>query len=191
MLQPLRQLTTLGLFAIVVFIGYSLVAQAPESRDNEIAVIDVARVFKSYQRFRDQVGELREGSTTVDQEFAEKRESLQTMVFALKELVAGTPEHADLQQRITTDQAKLQADIERARARLVKKEADLYAKTYEHMQTVIGKYSREQGISVVIRSQTGSLDSDNPKQVLEGVNRFVVFEDRVDITDNIIGLMSR
>jgi small-conductance mechanosensitive channel len=66
------------------------------------------------------------------------------------------------------------------------KEAKIYLTAYREIESVVKEYCKEKGIKLVIRQQSTSLDENQPAQeIVKALNRLVIYEDGLDITDDI------
>jgi Skp family chaperone for outer membrane proteins len=69
----------------------------------------------------------------------------------------------------------------------MQQEAAIYRRVYKAMETTVADYARTGGIALVIRFNYIEMnDKSDRKTILAAVNRAIVFEDGVDITDEII-----
>ena len=57
------------------------------------------------------------------------------------------------------------------------------------MQQVIAQVAAHNSISLVLRFDSASIDPENRNDVIKGVNRSVIYHDRLDITDPVIQMM--
>ena len=87
-------------------------------------------------------------------------------------------------------QAALRTKARQAEADLLNREAKIYYDTYQQMQSVVSSLANQHGISLVLRFDSGAIDSTNRAEVIKGVNRAVVFHRRLDLTNMVIGQMN-
>ena len=66
----------------------------------------------------------------------------------------------------------------------------VYYDTYEQMQAVLKSLSTQHGISLVLRFDSGEVDPTNRGEVIKGVNRAIVYQEKLDLTNMVISQMS-
>lgn len=149
-------------------------------RPTRIAVIDMARVFKSSRIFKTK-------SDAMTRRFLESAEStksrqaaIEQMKTELDSLDKGADERADLAVEIKLKLAEFEIYRKDETARLRKQESEMFREVYEVVSAKVAAYSRAHGIDLVIRFQS------EPITDLESMNRQVVYENGLDITDDII-----
>lgn len=136
---------------------------AQESEQKRVAIIDVARIFEEDEALGDQIQALKE----------------------LAKKAAETKADAEEDTRSKTDDINTQ---------MLEKEADAYADCYVRMTSAIGLIAKQYNINLVLRADTRSLkpedrDDLDSKQVMERINNFVVFQDKLDLTNLVIKTM--
>ncbi|MCA9269081.1 MAG: hypothetical protein KDA41_11450, partial [Planctomycetales bacterium] len=103
-----------------------------------------------------------------------------------KSLKPGSEEHTNLQRAMIERKSRGDAALEVMKREFERREAKLYAQTYARVRSVTATYARRNGIRVVVQHSSAELDPDEPKTVLNGIKRTIVYQDGVDITDSII-----
>ena len=85
---------------------------------------------------------------------------------------------ADLEQQHT----RLRTTTRQSESELLNREARVYFDTYREMQEVVEAAAKEYGLSLVLRFDSESIDPNNRNEVIQGVNRAVVFHRQLDLT---------
>ena len=63
------------------------------------------------------------------------------------------------------------------------KEAQLYYNTYLEVQSVVASFAKQNNITLVLRFDSSPIDQTNRASVSAGVNRFIVYQNSLDITE--------
>lgn len=189
--QLLAGLVVLGALAVICDRGrFSATARQPGESGNaantDIAVLDVARVFKQNQRFARDVAELKKEVGHLDVEFRLRGKEVERLQEQLAGSPSGSPERKKLGDELIDKKARIQADVEKQKAQLQQRETLLYRDVYLRVAELTAEYAKEHGLRLVVRFNSGSIESTDRKAVLEAVNRGVVFHDNLDISDAII-----
>jgi Skp family chaperone for outer membrane proteins len=158
----------------------------PEGHATRIALIDMARVFKTSREFERKRDELKE-EITAEEETARKLQNGVTELqrrFDTSEI--GTEEHLDLEKALKRKTGEFEAYRQKAQRTFLKKESAIYLEIYQQVAAEIAKYAENHGIDLVIRFNSEPIKLEDPQKLLESMNRQVVYENRLDITDEII-----
>jgi Skp family chaperone for outer membrane proteins len=158
----------------------------PPAKATPVAVIDVARVFKNHREFQHQLEKLRGEAEEIKKQVAVRQAEIGNVQKRLQSLQPGSVQGEDTQLLLARLQAELKLYAEREQQQLLHREAVLYADTYEELTDIVGRYARAHGIRLVIRTAGDDIDPANRKSVLGGVNRLVVYQEGLDITDAVL-----
>ena len=67
----------------------------------------------------------------------------------------------------------------------------VYGETYQRMDQIVTRICETKNIGLVIRAKLDSMDPSDRSNVLQGVNRPVVYSEVPDITDEVIDELDR
>ncbi len=155
-----------------------------------IAVIDMTRVYmksKIYQNYQNElktkVSESQEASRKLIMEFQQLTEKW-------KRLEQGSEERKEIENQLKKKQTEL-SEFQAAEARKFQKEqAGIYLAIYQKTAPEIANYAQARGIDLVLWKQPEPVKEDDPVKLLQSLSRNVIYENNLDITDEIIGAMS-
>ena len=167
----------LAITAIVVF-GAS-VATAQET--GRVAILDVAKVFKENASFDAKVNAIKAEADQLKLQITAEQDRIKAEVMKLRGMEAGPKRNqmeADLEQQHT----RLRTTTRQSESELLNREARVYFDTYREMQEVVEAAAKEYGLSLVLRFDSESIDPNNRNEVIQGVNRAVVFHRQLDLT---------
>jgi Skp family chaperone for outer membrane proteins len=152
-----------------------------------IALVNMDRIFKDHKPFQDKLVPIKEGVQELDKNAQLRQIELETVVTQLRKAQPGSPEGQRLQQQAVKLQTEMQQFIAKERESLQKREATAHLDLYRQVEEEVKKYSKAKGIKLVIRQQETSLDDNQPlPEILKALNRGIVYEDGLDITDDIL-----
>lgn len=136
-----------------------------------IAVVDIGKVFKDYNKFKEMMDRLKGEVDGKEQELRKQEQE----IAALAEQIKTLKDPAD-QERIAKDGNDKKFNFERNRQKyrdeLVQQEAEVYKTCYKELTDLLKTYSNENSIHLVLRVQE---ESDNPQAILQTINRQIVF----------------
>lgn len=152
-------------------------AAAASSAGKAIGLLDVGYIYKNYPRFTESLAKLKTDVESAEVEAKEQGKALAGMQKELTLLVVGSPEYAELEKRITMSQAALAGRIETQKKAFVRRQARLYYDVYREITRAVEDYAPENDIAVVLRFSDDSVNANDPKDILQHINRPVVWHD--------------
>ena len=167
-------------------------AAASNNAPHKVGLIDMAHVFKNYKKFES----LREELKTEISESEEKAKFMQTelgeMQKTMKGLAEGGPEFTKAEQIIVKKAAEFETFRRSASRDFLKKESQIYLKVYEETSDAVKRYADFYKYTLVIRFNREELDTENPQNLLQGMNRQVVYhKPEDDITVSVLDYLNR
>jgi Skp family chaperone for outer membrane proteins len=174
------------LLAIFVFATWAT-PTLPAADPLPIALVNVDRILKDYKPLNDKLDPLKAEAKELDATVQVRQAELETIGNQLRQTLPGSPD----QQRLQIQLVKMQGDFQRfvatGRNNLQTKEASTYLAFFRQLDAEIAKYAKAHGLKLVIRQSETSLDDGQPLQdVFKALNRSILYEEGLDITDAIL-----
>ena len=166
-------------------------AQAP---GGGVALIDMAHVFQNYQKFTDQRETLK---TQIEASDGKARGIVERIQKIQAELQSGTykqdsPEFLDKAADINKLQTDLKVEQTRIQREFLKKEAEMYKEIYSEVTEVVGLYAKAKKYTLVIRYKREETASEQPGEILQGMNRLVIYhQQQDDITEPCLSYLNK
>jgi Skp family chaperone for outer membrane proteins len=152
-----------------------------------VAVVNTEKIFKEYQPLLDKLAPIKEAAQALNKNVQVRSVELETASNKALNAAPGTPEKQRLQQQANKLEAELGQYIQQERGQLQKREAAIFIEFYKGLEEEVRKYAKGKGIKLVIRQQDNLLDENQPlPQIINSLNRGIIFEDGLDITDDIV-----
>jgi Skp family chaperone for outer membrane proteins len=167
------------------------VAVQPAQPATRIALIDVTFIFKNHARFKMQMEEMKRQVQDAEKQVQAERKQLNTMAEELQQYSKGTDKYKELEERIADLSARMQVNVNRQKSAFLQQEARIYFNTYQEICQSTDYFCRQYGIDLVIRFNREQANPDNPEQVLTDINKPVVFQRGLDITEQILRDLNR
>lgn len=158
----------------------------------KIGLVDMARVFKEYNKFEDMRASLK---AEMEIALAEAKKIAAEAEKVKEELKLLKPGSAEFIKR-ETDLAQLSSDFDTKRkvanAQYQRKEAEIFQDIYIDSVGVIKLYAEHFKFSMVMRFNSAELDKTNPSSLANGLNKLVIYHrPQDDITDAVIDYLNR
>ncbi len=89
-------------------------------------------------------------------------------------------------RKVAVVAANAQVKMQLKRKDFLEREAKVYFDAYNEVLMAVSQFSDRNGIGLVLRFNGGEMDPTKRESVLQGVNRAVVFQRNLNITDYVI-----
>lgn len=193
------------LVAALVGVGLSLVmwgasaAQGQAGRpsvqaggDARVALVDVAYVFKNYDKFNRNYEVMKKEVKQREQEIVEAQTELKNLLTQKQNFTPDSPNFKQIDQKLAQKKAELELLAQNSRTEFTQKEASLYHQTYQEVEAVIRTYAERNGITLVLRaSRDEESSSSNPQEVIKQVSQQVIYAvPGMDITEQILATLN-
>jgi Skp family chaperone for outer membrane proteins len=182
----------LALFATGIVLLGARHASAQTQSGGVVAVLDVKRVFDECTQFQEQIKVIKQDIKSFEEQFRQEGEALLKERRELGErFKSHTPEYkrgeADLARRFSD----LKVRRELKQKEILEHEAALYYDTYQRIISTVTQFADTNGVTLVLRYESKPIDRDNRAEVIQGVNRRIVFQRNRDLTSFIVAEMNK
>ncbi len=151
-----------------------------------VAVLDVARVFKNHTAFMQQTEAIKQEIAAFEDELKRQRQAITEQAKALEQYRSGSPEYKRLEEDLAKRTSDIQVRTQLKKNEILNREAKLYYDTYQQILGAVGQLAQQHGIEIVLRFDSESIDPANRGDVQQGVNRFVIMQRNLDLTQLVI-----
>lgn len=162
------------------------VAEKPAAKPCDVAMIDIGKVFKEHVEFFKAMEALKVEMTSFQEKGRAKQEEHKKLAEAAKSLKEGTEPRRQEDARIQRLANELQIEAATKQSEIMAEEARVYYRTYKDISESVAGYARAHGIRAVLRYNSNPADPADRNSVLQAVNNSIIFQDDLDITDEII-----
>lgn len=171
--------------------GGAAAAPARPSSDASVVVIDISEVFKNHARFKSAMEEIKEVVKSLEGGAQAEQKALVKKREQLTELTPGSVDYKRLEEEMARGGSQLQVDMALKQKEVMEREAKVYFNTYMEVQDLVKEFAEKNGIRLVLRYSRMEMDPTKRDTVLQGVNRPIVYQRNLDITDLIISQCNR
>ena len=151
-----------------------------------VVVIDISEVFKQHSSFNQQLNALKDEIKTLDAYYQAEQKKIVGQRDKLSSFNAGSPEYKKLEEDIARMASDLQVEMALKQKNVAEQEAKVYFNTYNQIYKQVEIFADSYGIGLVLRHNNVQMDPQKRDTVLQGVNRAIVFQRNLDITEEII-----
>lgn len=165
-------------------------AEGSPSSVHKIGLIDMAEVFKEYDKFK----ALRESlQAEIERSEAQAKAMLEEMQRLNEQAKSGdfdqnSPQFKQIEQQLIEKESQLKSFRNSQQREFLKKESEIYKQVYLETQDTVKLYADQFDYTLVMRFNRSSVaKADNPQEVIQSMNRQVVFHrDGDDITEPVL-----
>jgi Skp family chaperone for outer membrane proteins len=166
-------------------------SSAPAPAGTNVAVLDINEVFEKNIKFKAAMDEIRDDIKGYEASVVEKRKQASAMNEKLAEYQPGSQEYKSLETQLAQMAADMQVDMAMKKREFMEREAKLYYSAYMDTLQQVGDFASRYNISLVLRFNGEEIDPKERGSVLQGVNRAVVYQRNLNITDQIVQELNR
>jgi Skp family chaperone for outer membrane proteins len=156
-----------------------------------IAMIDINRIFKSHERFKGAMENMKRNVEVAEEEVRKDNEAMKKLAEDLQGMHKGTPEYKAMEEELTRRETNLQVKLKMKKNELVQREAENYNLVYQEILQETTSFCQEYAIDMVVRINNEPVNVEQPNSVLGYINRQVVWNNpSLDITDQILSRLN-
>ena len=159
---------------------------------HKVGLIDMAHVFKNYKKFEQLREDLKLEISASEEKAKAVQQETTTLQQQLKTFTEGSPEYTKTEKQLVQKAAEFEGFRREKSREFLKKESQIYSQIYHEVEDVVKLYANQFGYTLVIRFNREDPETDNPQQVLQNMNRQVVFyREDDDITQKILNKLNK
>lgn len=189
--------TVLAIISCFACFAETAVAQSAPKGNNagvvhKVGLIDMAHVFKNYEKFTALREELKAEIQQSDTQAKAMAEKIQTVQKEMKDFKQGSPEYLAREKQLAQAASDFEAFRKVAQRDFLRKESRIYHTIYMEVTDTVKKYAKIYNYTLIMRFNRENLDTDDPKKLIQGMNRQVVFHRADDdITLSVLDYLNR
>ena len=166
--------------------GVAPSSAAAPSNATLVAVVDMGQIFKNHPRFKQQLEAIKQELVAYEKQLNEQKKAITKEREKQVDLKAGSPEYKRLEEEVARRISDLQVTDQLKKKEVMEREARVFYETYQDVTREIGKLADRYGISLVLRFDSDKIDPNDRNSVLAGINRPVVFQRKLDLTQEVL-----
>ncbi len=162
-----------------------------KSEKTKIAVVDLNLVLNKSKSLQQSLNKLKHNVSEGEEAGKKKVAEIQQLTQKLMGLDKGSEEYKDLEFRLQRKTKEFEEFRQEGIRRFSKEESEAYLRAYRIAAKEIANYAQAHKIDLVTRFHRNNFEDSNPATVLPTLNGMqVLYENNLDITDEIISVMA-
>lgn len=162
----------------------------PRPSGTSVAVIDLGEVFENHPRLESQLEGIKSQLDSFQTVLRQQQQKLRGLSEELKTLKSGTKTYAEKEKEYANLQTELNVMVRQRKREMLEQEARIRYQAYQEIRDHVSRFCQKYGIQLVVRFDRKTIDAANPQEVLAGLNRPVIYQNSLDITNHIIELLA-
>ena len=152
-----------------------------------VGLVNVDRILKEYKPLNDKLDPLKAEAKDLDGAVQVRQAEMETVANQARQTQPGSPDFQRFQIQLVKLQTDLQQFVAKGRHDLQQKEATVYLTFFRQLDVEISKYAKANGLKLVLRQyETSFEDGQSLPDVAKSLNRTILYEEGLDITDIIL-----
>lgn len=164
---------------------------APPPSGTPVALVNIRQVFEHHARYRAAMADLQNDVQNAQAQFALRQKQVAELDERLRTYKADSPEYKELEAQIAQLAAQTQADMAVKRREFLTREAKIYYDAYMEVCQYTAEFSRQYQIALVLAYDGEPINANDRQSIIRGVNRNVVYQQGLDITQAIVERLNR
>lgn len=156
-----------------------------------VTVIDIPYIFKGHNRFKADMENFKKDVEAFEA-WARNEQTALTKVRddILTKYRPNSDEFKAEEERLAKLTSDLQIKMNVKKREMLEKEAKIYYDTYNEIIAAVTRFCETNRISLVLRFSGDDIDANDRNSILQGVNRAVVYQRNLDISDMILKMVN-
>lgn len=155
-----------------------------------VAVVDLKKVMAQYAKHQERDGSVKQQSRELETEIADGKKRVAALEAQLKQAAGDTELVRDLTRSIALEKSAIELKTGFAKKDLEKSTNETINLTLVEIRRAVARYARSHSIRMIINYDSSVADQKDPKSVLSGVTKAVVYQADLDISEVIVQILN-
>ena len=184
-------LCSAALAAALLTCGLAAGPSYAQTGGTAVAVIDVPYIFKNHVRFKQQIEDIKKDIDAYKEVVTQQQTQLRTESEKLNQWKAGTKEYKDVEENIARMRVNFQLESAKRQKEFMEQEAKIYFNVYKEIEAAVADFAGRNRIGLVLRYSAEDMDPTKRESIMQGINKMVIYQNRLNITDIILDTLNR
>jgi Skp family chaperone for outer membrane proteins len=155
-----------------------------------VAVIDIAHIFKNHVRFNAQMNDMKRDIDAFDAQMRDESVKLQKKQETMVQFNPSSNEFKKADEELAHLKSDFQIRVQAKKREFLEQEARVYFGIYKEVEDAVASFAQRNRIGIVLRFTSDEMKPEDRASVLQGVNKPVVWQDRLDITQQVLAQLN-
>jgi Skp family chaperone for outer membrane proteins len=155
----------------------------PQTVGTSVAVIDIPEIYKNHVRFKQAMDNIKKNVAEFEGYVRAEQTKITNLRDRLKEFNVGSADYKQVEEQMARLSSDLQVKMTFKRKEFMEEEARAYYDAYKEIEYHVRDFAQRNRVGLVLRFSQSDMDPQKLETIRQGVNRAVVYQDRLNITD--------
>jgi len=180
-----------ALAAVLIGLGFHAPHAYGQAGGTNVAVIDVQYIFKNHLRFQQEIDFIKKDIDAFKAWATQQQQAMQTEAKKLEQFNPGTKEYKTIEENVARMRIENQLESAKRQKDFLEREAKIYYNIYQEVERAVADFAARNRIGLVLRYSNDEMDPTKRETIMQGINRLVIYQDRLNITDMILDMVNR
>jgi Skp family chaperone for outer membrane proteins len=155
------------------------------------AVIDIPYIFKNHVRFQQAIDDIKKDIDGYKEFVQQEEQKIRAEAEKASQFKPGTREYKTIEENVARMKVELQLEGAKRQKDFMEREAQAYFNAYQEVEAAVADFAVRNRVNLVLRYSGETMDPTKRESIMQGINRFVVYQDRLNITDLVLDMVNR
>jgi len=155
-----------------------------------VAVIDIAHIFKNHVRFNAQMNDMKRDIDAFDAAMRDESVKLQKKQETMVQFNPSSNEFKKADEELAHLKSDFQIRVQAKKREFLEQEARVYYGIYREVEEAVASFAQRNRIGLVLRYTGDEMKPEDRASVLQGVNKPVVYQYQLDITQLVLNQLN-
>jgi Skp family chaperone for outer membrane proteins len=186
--------TTFGfaaLAAVMLAVASHTTPVYGQAAPTSAAVIDIPYIFKNHIRFQQAIDDIKDDINAYKDFVKQEEQKIRAEAEKASQYKPGTREYKTIEENVARMKVELQLEGAKRQKDFMEREARAYFTAYQEVEAAVAEFAVRNRVNLVLRYSGEAMDPTKRESIMQGINRFVVYQDRLNITDLVLDMVNR
>ena len=139
-----------------------------------IAVVDIASIFKNYQKFKMQMDQMKQKVDVAENDIKKDQEACKQEMEQIKTYNASSPDYKKLEDDMLKKQGDLNLKVSLQKKDFMEQEGRIYFDVSREIDDAVKQLAAKNNITLVLRFNGDPVDPVDRNDILRGINKSIV-----------------
>ena len=177
--------------AVLLSLGLSANQAYGQAAPTSAAVIDIPYIFKNHIRFQQAINDIKKDIDAYQEVLKQEQQKIRVEAEKASQFKAGTQEYKQIEERVARMRVEGQLEAAKRQKDFMEREARAYFTAYKDVEAAVQEFAARNRVTLVLRYSGEDMDPTKRESIMQGINRFVVYQDRLNITEMVLEMVNR
>ena len=162
-----------------------------QTNTTSAAVIDVPYIFKNHIRFQQAINDIKKDIDAYQEVMKQEQQKIRVEAEKASQYKQGTREYKQVEENVARMRVEQQLEAAKQQKEFMEREARAYFTAYKEVEAAVQEFAVRNRINLVLRYSGEDMDPTKRESIMQGINRFVVYQDRLNITEMVLDMVNR